>query len=205
MTSSAQKPTQAPQASSQSTQAPTAPVKPVASPAPKPPPGKVGIPSTGIKKTPAETKAEAVDKKSETTVSASKKAVEKPSPTAKKGWINIKEAGKFFGAHLGYAFLFTIGILIAIEWLMPGAVLPFINIISLLPFAFIIVLLLIAFRPRKKGLLNLLSIFAGILISLALFASMLADMPLSGLRTYLLAGSIALIITVWAIAMYTEY
>lgn len=196
MTSSSQKPTPAPAPASK------APAKPVVSPAPKPPPGKVGIPSTGIKKA-AKPLKPAARPKAET-------KVEKQTPIAPPadygflGNMNLKDAAALIASQTGYAFALTIGVLIAIEWLMPGSVLPFINIIGLLPFSFVVVVLLIALKGRKGGVLNALNILIGIIITIALLASLLTNMPLYALRTILLAGAVIIIMGVWAVAMYTE-
>ncbi|MBD3281584.1 hypothetical protein GF391_02450 [Candidatus Uhrbacteria bacterium] len=196
MTSSSQKPTPA--------SAPKAPVKPAAAPAAKkPPPGKVGLPSTGIKADPP-AKKPAVKPKAETKIEQ-QEPVTPPADYGFLGNVSLKDAIALIASQIGYAFALTIGILIAIEWLMPGSVLPFINIISLLPLSFTIVVLLFAFRGRKSGILNALNIVVGIIITIALLASMLTNMPLYALRTILLAGSAALIIAVWAVSMYTEH
>jgi len=115
--------------------------------------------------------------------------------------ITLKEAGKHFAAQTGYAFLFTVAALIAIEWLMPGSVLPFINLVDLLPLTFLIIIALLAFKKRRKGFLNRLHIIAGIIIAFLLLASLLANVPSYGLRTLLLTGSTILLILAWSVAM----
>lgn len=119
--------------------------------------------------------------------------------------MTLKESAELIGAQTGYAFTLTMSLLIAIEWLMPGSVLPFINIVSLLPLSFVVVLVLIIFKGRKKGILNTFNILFGIIITIALLASLLTSMPIYGLRTILLTGAIITLIIVWAVAMYTEH
>ncbi len=119
--------------------------------------------------------------------------------------MTLKESAQHIGSQIGYAFTISMAILIGVEWLMPGSVLPFINIVGLLPISFLIVICLICFKKRNKGILNTINILIGIIITIALLASLLTSMPIYGLRTILLAGAIILVITVWAISMYTEH
>jgi hypothetical protein len=115
--------------------------------------------------------------------------------------MTVQESAKHISAHIGYAFLVALTALIGIEWLMPGSVLPFINLIDLLPFAIIIIIALLAFKKRRKGFFNLLHIIIGILITFLLLASLLANVPSYGLRTWLLTGSATLLIIAWSVAM----
>jgi hypothetical protein len=118
--------------------------------------------------------------------------------------MTIKESAQHLGSQTGYAFSLTMAVLIAVEWLLPGSVLPFINIVGLLPLSFVIIISLILFKGRKKGVLNTINIIFGAIITIAILASLLTSMPIYGLRTYLLAGSIILVIMVWAFSMYKE-
>ena len=115
--------------------------------------------------------------------------------------LTLTEAGKHIAAQTGYAFLFTVTALIGIEWLMPGSVLPFINLVDLLPLTFLIIIALLAFKKRRKGFFNWLHIIAGVIIALLLLASLLANVPSYGLRTLLLTGSTILLILAWSVAM----
>ncbi|MDF1496893.1 MAG: hypothetical protein P1P90_02435 [Patescibacteria group bacterium] len=119
--------------------------------------------------------------------------------------MTIKESAQHIGSQTSYAFAISMALLIGIEWLMPGSVLPFVNIIELLPLSFIVIICLICFKKRTKGLLNTLNILLGIIITIALLASLLTNMPIYGLRTILLSGAITIVVVVWAVSMYTEH
>jgi hypothetical protein len=189
--------------------APKAPAKPQPAATPaviKPIPASVPVTPTPKpeKKASIKPKTPAIPVKGAKAISITQQTSKSVADFGFLGSMNLKEALQHIGAQIGYAFAITIGILIGIEWLMPGSVLPFINIISLLPFSFVAVVFLIAFKGRQQGFLNTLNIIVGIIITISLLASMLTNMPIYGLRTILLATSVSLIIAVWAIAMYTD-
>ncbi|GEM_PF-1299994 len=115
--------------------------------------------------------------------------------------MTFQEAGKHLAVQTGYAFLFFLTTLIGIEWLMPGSVLPFINLIDFLPLAIIIIIALLTFKKRRKGVFNWLHIIIGIITSLLLLASLLTNMSSYGFRSLLLTISIILLIIVWSVTM----
>ena len=119
--------------------------------------------------------------------------------------MTLKESAQHIGAQIGYAFTITMALLIGIEWLMPGSVLPFVNVVSFLPISFLVIIFLLSLQNRRKCFLNTISIVFGIIITIALFASLLTSMPIYGLRTILLSSAILIIIAVWAVIMYTEH
>lgn len=118
--------------------------------------------------------------------------------------MTIKEAIQHLGSQTGYAFALTVALLIALEWLMPGSVLPFVNIISLIPLSLLVVVALITIKSRRKNWLNIINIAFGAAIALLALISLFTFLPWPGLRTILLIGAILSLISVWAYSMHTE-
>lgn len=116
--------------------------------------------------------------------------------------MELKQATLYISGQLGYALALTAGLLIFLEWLMPGSVLPFIDLVDLLPYLAIVFIALMLFKQRQKGIANVVQIILGSILGLALLALLYSNMPSYGLRTIMLAGGGLAIIIVWCISTF---
>jgi len=111
--------------------------------------------------------------------------------------ISLKIAGEYLVRSSVMAATATLLMLLIIEWLMPGSVLPFINLIDLLLPALIIFILLGISVPRKLNIWNNVQLIFIVLISGALLAIIAARMELYSIQTALILISGIICAVVW--------
>lgn len=114
--------------------------------------------------------------------------------------LTTKEALWLFGTHVALAAGVTLVLLMAIEWLMPGSVLPFVDVFDLLLPVSVLLLIMLAHQAKASTLsrlVQLLAVAGGGVILLAILAMRMGSYNPSVLA--LLAVFLVLII-VWVFA-----
>ncbi|MDD5437833.1 MAG: hypothetical protein PHC70_01675 [Patescibacteria group bacterium] len=111
--------------------------------------------------------------------------------------LTIKEAFWLFGTHVALAAGVTLILLMAIEWLMPGSVLPFVDVFDLLLPVSVLLLIMLAHQAKASmlsRLAQLLLVGCGGVLLLAILAMRVQNYSPSVLA---LLGAFVILIAVW--------
>ena len=111
-----------------------------------------------------------------------------------------KEALTAFIRHLALASGVTLLLLMGLEWLMPGAVLPFVDVFDLLLPISVLLLIVLAREATSSKLLRWLQMMLVILVSVVLLAILATRMENYSPAGYLLMAAFAICIITWALA-----
>ena len=118
--------------------------------------------------------------------------------------MDIKKAGILFLRSVSAAMGFLFFGYLLLEWSMPGSVLPFIDVIDLLPYVCVLFFFAFLTIKRKSGVWNFLQILIGIILSAILLTVLWLRIDGYSLKNATLLASGIICILVWAFVSIKE-
>lgn len=120
--------------------------------------------------------------------------------------MELMHAYKLVLRSLALAALATLFVLSALEWIMPGSVLPFVNLIVITPTVVALSLLLLIGAAWEAGAINWIQIGAGLALGVLILAFLASIVGYSSLSQLGLLGATCLCLIAWAyIQLNTEF
>ncbi|MFZ6015184.1 MAG: hypothetical protein ACOYUZ_02395 [Patescibacteria group bacterium] len=118
--------------------------------------------------------------------------------------ISIKDAGKVFLRNCALAVTVMIIAFLGLEWLMPGSVLPFFDIINILPLAFFLILATLVITRESGTFSKTIQIIFAVITTIALIFILFTVLDGSGYKSLMLVFAGSLCIVAWVYAVLTE-
>lgn len=113
--------------------------------------------------------------------------------------MTLRESVLMIVTHVAMAAGATLVLLIGFEWLMPGSVLPLVDVIDYLAPISVILLIIASFGSSKKGFFHWVQIFIGILTALLLIGILASRLNVITIRTAIPLLALAVVAFVWTL------
>lgn len=119
--------------------------------------------------------------------------------------ISLLDAGKIILRNSALSVTFAFIVLIGFEWLVPGSVLPFVDIIDILPLASILIIATLVITKDSGSFSRILQTVFAVITFIALLGVLFSLLGDSGWKSLMLLTAGGLCLIVWIYGELTDF